>query len=79
MWKKYFKVVKIVPGIVIVHGYGKLDFSSDNISPQVCFELFEKDFIYLEITPAGRDHFYGTPVQTKTTRVKKKTTPKQVS
>jgi hypothetical protein len=63
MWKKYFKVIKIVPGEVVVPGYGKLDFSKDNISVEVCRKLFESDFPYLVITEEGRDFLYGTTVK----------------
>ena len=66
MWKKYFKVIKIVPGEVVVPGYGKMDFSKDNISVEVCRNLFESDFPYLEITAEGRDFLYGTTVINKT-------------
>jgi hypothetical protein len=73
MWKKYFKVTKIVPGEVVVPGYGKMDFSKDNISVEVCRELFESDFPYLAITEEGKDFLYGTPVKaaiTKKTKLK---------
>ena len=65
MWKKYFKVIKIIPGEVVVPGYGKLDFSKDNISVEVCQKLFESDFPYLAITAEGRDFLYGTTVKDK--------------
>jgi hypothetical protein len=63
MWKKYFKVIKIIPGEVVVPGYGKLDFSKDNISVEVCRKLFESDFPYLAITAEGKDFLYGEPVK----------------
>ena len=65
MWKKYFKVVKIVPGEVVVPGHGKLDFSKDNISVEVCRSLFESDFPYLAITDEGQDFLYGDTVKEK--------------
>ncbi|MBK6285796.1 MAG: hypothetical protein IPF54_26775 [Draconibacterium sp.] len=74
MWKKYFKVIKIIPGEVVVPVYGKLDFSKDNISVEVCRKLFESDFPYLAITAEGRDFLYGTTatnkplIKTKTVR-----------
>lgn len=61
MWKKYFKVVKLVPGEVVVPGFGTLDFSKDNISVKVCQKLFESDFPYLAITEEGKDFLYGEP------------------
>jgi len=63
-----------VPGEVVIPGYGKLDFSKDNISVEVCRELFESDFPYLTITEEGKDFLYGTPVNiaiTKKTRLNK--------
>ena len=63
MWKKYFKVVKLVPGEVVVPGYGTIDFSKDNISVEVCQKLFESDFPYLAITEEGKNFLYGEPVK----------------
>ena len=73
MWKKYFKVVKLVPGEVVVPGYGTIDFSKDNISVEVCRKLFESDFPYLAITDEGKDFLYGEPVKaTASRKVKQK-------
>ena len=69
MWKKYFRVVKLVPGQVVVPGYGTIDFSKDNISVEVCQKLFESDFPYLTITEEGKNFLYGEPV--KATVIKK--------
>ena len=75
MWKKYFKVVKLVPGEVVVPGYGTIDFSKDNISVEVCCKLFESDFPYLAITEEGKDFLYGEPVKaTVSNKVKLKST-----
>jgi hypothetical protein len=63
MWKKYFKVVKLVPGEVVVPGFGTIDFSKDNISVEVCQNLVESDFPYLAITKEGKDFLYGEPVK----------------
>ena len=68
MWKKYFKVTKIVPGEVVVPGHGTIDFSKDNISVEVCRELFESDFLYLAITEEGKNFLYGEPVNTAITK-----------
>jgi hypothetical protein len=78
MWKKYFRVVKLVPGEVVVPGYGTIDFSKDNISVEVCQNLVESDFPYLAITEEGKNFLYGEPVKTtvskkvklKSTRIK---------
>lgn len=63
MWKKYFRVVKLVPGEVVVPGYGTIDFSKDNISVEVCQKLFESDFPNLAITEEGKNFLYGEPVK----------------
>ena len=68
MWKKYFKVVKLVPGEVVVPGYGTIDFSKDNISVEVCQNLLESDFPYLAITEEGKNFLYGEPVNTTITK-----------
>lgn len=78
MWKKYFKVVKLVPGEVVVPGYGTIDFSKDNISVEVCCKLFESDFPYLAITKEGKNFLYGEPVKaTVSKKVKLRSTCKK--
>jgi hypothetical protein len=78
MWKKYFKVVKLVPGEVVVPGYGTIDFSKDNISVEVCQKLFESDFPYLDITEEGKKFLYGEPfITTETKKIKLKSTRKK--
>lgn len=59
MWKKYFRVVRIVPGKVVTAKFGTIDFSSDKVSVETCKALFEDDFPYLEITDLGKDKLYG--------------------
>jgi hypothetical protein len=59
MWTKYFKVVKVRPGRIITPSHGELDFSRPNIPVEICKELFEADFPYLEITEAGKRELYG--------------------
>jgi hypothetical protein len=58
MWRRYFKLVKLVPGKVIVQGYGTLDFSRD-IPVETCKALYEADFEFLEITAEGMRELYG--------------------
>jgi hypothetical protein len=58
MWRKYFKLVKLVPGKVIVQGYGTLDFSGD-VPVETCKALFEKGVRFLEITKEGESELYG--------------------
>lgn len=59
MWKKYFKVVNIVPGPVIIYDFGTVDFSSDNLSVELCKQLYENDCRYLQITDEGKKALYG--------------------
>jgi hypothetical protein len=59
MWRKYFKVVKLVPGRVHVSGYGIIDFSKDNISVELCRKLVEAGFPYLKITDEGKQLLDG--------------------
>ena len=78
MWKKYFKVVKLVPGEVVVPGYGTIDFNKDNISVEVCQKLFESDFPYLAITEEGKNFLYGEPVKaTISKKIKLRSTRKK--
>ncbi len=59
MWTKYFKIVKIRRGRVVTPSHGEIDFSRDDISIEICKELFEDDFPYLEITEEGKRELYG--------------------
>lgn len=58
LWQKYFKLVKLVPGKVIVQGIGTVDFSGD-VPVELCQQLWENDFAYLEITEEGKRELYG--------------------
>lgn len=58
MWRRYFKLVKLVPGKVIVQGYGTLDFAGD-VPLETCKALYETDFEFLEITELGKKELYG--------------------
>ena len=68
MWRKYFKLVKLVPGKVVVPKFGIIDFRRDNLSVDLCKTLFENDFEYLEITPFGEAEIYGIKSQAKQKR-----------
>jgi hypothetical protein len=59
MWTKYFKVVKIRRGRVITPRHGEIDFSRNNIPVEICQQLYEEDFPYLEITEEGKKELYG--------------------
>lgn len=77
MWKSYFNFIKLVPGKVVTHGFGTIDFSRDDIPVQTIKTLFENGFPYLQITEHGKAELYNTtdetagPVQpVKTARLK---------
>ena len=59
MWHKYFNFIKLVPGKVVVPKHGTIDFSRDNLPLDLLKTLYEKKFPYLEITPEGKQKFYG--------------------
>lgn len=58
MWRRYFKLVKLVPGKVIVQGHGTIDFAGD-VPVELCQKLYEEDFEFLEITEEGKKELYG--------------------
>ena len=79
MWKRYFNFIKLVPGKVVTHQFGTIDFRDDNIPIETIKTLYENDFPYLQITKEGETQLYGTsPVienslqPTKKLNVKKK-------
>lgn len=76
MWKRYFKVVEIVPGPVIIQGVGQVDFSSDDLDVDFCKKLYENDCRYLQITAEGKKQLYNINPKTTSTR-KKRTTRKK--
>jgi hypothetical protein len=59
MWTKYFNFIKLRRGRVIVPIHGEIDFSRDDIPIEICKELFDKDFPYLELTELGKQELYG--------------------
>jgi hypothetical protein len=61
MWTEYFNFIKLRRGRVIVPFHGEIDFSRDNIPLEICKELFEKGFPYLELTEIGKKEFYSKP------------------
>lgn len=51
-WQDKYKVIGIVPGKVKTKKYGIIDFSSANVSEELCEALVKEGFQYLEkITP----------------------------
>ncbi len=49
-WKKYFKVIKIKPGIIIHSGLGRFDLTNDLIPIQKIHSLYKKGCPYLTPT-----------------------------
>lgn len=58
MWTQYFNFIKLRRGRVIVPVHGEIDFSRDDIPIEICKELFDKVFPYLELTELGRIELY---------------------
>lgn len=60
MWKKFFKLKGIRPGEVIFPRFGKIDFSREDLDPDLLLKIWEEtDCRYLEMTEEGERHFYG--------------------
>ena len=75
MWTKYFNFIKLRRGRVIVPVHGEIDFSRDDIPVEICKELFNKGFPYLELTELGKSELYGVTSETplpKQERTKKR-------
>ncbi|MBA4410904.1 MAG: hypothetical protein Q8S54_16470 [Bacteroidota bacterium] len=75
MWTKYFNFIKLRRGRVIVPFHGEIDFSRDDIPLEICKELFNNDFPYLELTEFGKSELYG--VIAETPLPKQEQTPKK--
>jgi len=54
MWTQYFNFIKLRRGRVIVPVHGEIDFSRDDIPIEICKELFDKGFPYLELTELAK-------------------------
>jgi hypothetical protein len=54
MWTNYFNFIKLRRGRVIVPIHGEIDFSRDDIPLEICKELFDRGFPYLELTALGK-------------------------
>ena len=67
--------IKLRRGRVIVPFNGEIDFSRDNISVEICKELYEKGFPYLELTELGQSELYGIIAETPLS--KQEHTPKK--
>jgi hypothetical protein len=61
-WQNWFKLVKLVPGRVIVQGYGEIDFSKE-VNADLCLDICENTTGLLEITTEGMEKFYGISIK----------------
>lgn len=59
MWQNYFRVIKVLPGKIIMPGFGQVDLSNPNIPLKRIQDLFEADCPYLEPTPLALSELYG--------------------
>ena len=75
MWTQYFNFIKLRRGRVIVPIHGEIDFSRDDIPLEICKELYEKGFPYLELTELGKNELYG--IISETPLPKQEQTPKK--
>lgn len=64
MWKRYFKFIKLVPGRVVTHRFGTIDFSRDDIPVETIKTLYENGFPYLQMTREGKAELYGSSAET---------------
>lgn len=78
MWQKFFILKGIVPGPVVTHKYGKIDFSRDDLSVPMLKDLYEDNFPYLDITPAGLKELYSNPSHATETTIQNTTPPDPV-
>lgn len=60
MWRKYFKIKGIKPGVVhYPRPFNLVDFRRNDLKPEMLKEMYEANLPYIEITDEGIDHFYG--------------------
>ena len=71
MWTQYFNFIKLRRGRVITPSHGEIDFSRDDIPIEMCKELHEKGFPYLELTELGKSELVKTLKKTPLPRQKK--------
>lgn len=60
-WRRYFKVVGIVPGKVLTRLLGPVDFSDPSLPVEKVQQLYEADSPWLQLTPEGEQELYGIP------------------
>jgi len=64
MWRKYFKIKGVKPGVIIFPApFNKVDLRSDNLDPDMLRRMYEADLPYIKMTDEGIEHFYGDQVK----------------
>ncbi len=58
MWTDYFRFIKLRRGRVITPSHGEIDFGRDDVPLEVCIELYDSGFPYLELTELGKKELY---------------------
>jgi len=58
MWTDYFNFIKLRRGRVITPSHGEIDFGREDIAVEICKDLFERGFPYLELTELGKRELY---------------------
>lgn len=59
MWRKYFKIKGIKPGVVhYPRPFNLVDFRRNDLKPEMLKEMYEANLPYIDITDAGIDYFY---------------------
>ena len=61
IWTDYFTLIKVLPGRIVTHRFGTLDFSDPSLPVEKVQALYEDDFPYLKITPLGMEALYPMP------------------
>ena len=60
MWRKYFKIKGIRPGVVVYpRPFNEIDFREDNLDPNLLYQIFEAGHPYIKMTDEGFEHFCG--------------------
>lgn len=58
MWTDYFRLIKLRRGRVITPSHGEIDFNRNDIPAEICKELYENKFPYLELTEVGKRELF---------------------
>lgn len=64
MWRQYFNIKGIKPGVIVYpRPFNEVDFRDDDLDPEKLLKIYEAGHPYLEITDAGINHFYPDKMQ----------------